>query len=133
MSCRRLVNAIYTIDVGGVSVEDVSNVRMAVFNHFSNHYKATEVVHPRATDLHFRTLSIREWAAITKPFSMEELKNTVWDCDSYKCPSPDSGNFGFIKDFWLDMKEDLMHFVTDFHRNGKLLRGINSTFITLIP
>jgi len=31
------------------------------------------------------------------------------------------------------MKDDLMHFVSDFHRNGKLLKGINSTFITLIP
>jgi hypothetical protein len=64
---------------------------------------------------------------------MEELKIAVWDCESYKCSGPDGVNFGFIKDFWLDMKEDLMHFVADFHRNGKLLRGINSTFITLIP
>jgi len=64
---------------------------------------------------------------------MEELKIAVWDCESYKCPGSDGVNFGFIKDFWLDMKEDLMHFVADIHRNGKLLRGINSTFITLIP
>ncbi len=31
------------------------------------------------------------------------------------------------------MKEDLMRFVSDFHRNGKLLKGINSTFISLVP
>jgi hypothetical protein len=31
------------------------------------------------------------------------------------------------------MKDDLMRFVSDFHRNGKLLKGINSTFISLIP
>jgi hypothetical protein len=31
------------------------------------------------------------------------------------------------------MKDDFMRFVTEFLRNGKLLKGINSTFITLIP
>lgn len=86
-----------------------------------------------ATNFNFRTLSIREGAAITKSFGMEELKTAVWDCDSYKCPGSNGVNLGFIKDFWLDMKEDLMHFVSDFHRNGKLLKGINNTFITLIP
>jgi len=31
------------------------------------------------------------------------------------------------------MKVDLMNFITDFHHNGKLTKGINSTFIALIP
>jgi hypothetical protein len=46
---------------------------------------------------------------------MEEVKAAVWDCDSYKCPGPYGVNFGFIRDFWGDMKEDLMRFVSDFH------------------
>ena len=57
----------------------------------------------------------------------------MWDCDSLKSPGPDGINFGFIKDFWLDMKDDIMRFVSEFHRNGKLLKGINTTFIALIP
>ncbi|GAU22997.1 hypothetical protein TSUD_98260 [Trifolium subterraneum] len=31
------------------------------------------------------------------------------------------------------MKDDIMRFLTEFHRNGKLTKGINSTFIALIP
>jgi hypothetical protein len=31
------------------------------------------------------------------------------------------------------LKEDVMRFVREFHRNGKLTKGINSTFIALIP
>lgn len=61
------------------------------------------------------------------------VKAVVWDCDSFKCPGPDGVNFGFIKQFWVDMKEDIMHFVLDFPRNDKLLKGINSILITLIP
>jgi len=133
MSSRRRVNTISSIVVRGTVVEGVSNVRQVVYTHFSNHFRAPSVERPSTSDLNFRTLTYREGAAIIKPFPMEELKIAVWDCDSYKCPGLDGVNFGFIKEFWLDMREELMHYVSDFHRNGKLLKGINSTFITLIP
>jgi hypothetical protein len=70
---------------------------------------------------------------LVKPFSFEEVKSVVWDCDSFKSPGPDGVNFGFIKEFWLILKEDIMRFIMEFHRNGKLARGINTTFIALIP
>ena len=53
--------------------------------------------------------------------------------DSYKSPGPDGVNFGFLKDFWVEMHQDIMRFMVEFHRNGKLSKGINSTFIALIP
>ena len=31
------------------------------------------------------------------------------------------------------LKEDLLRFFNDFHRHGRLTKGINSTFIALIP
>ena len=34
---------------------------------------------------------------------------------------------------WDLVKDDFMQFVMDFHRNGKLTKGVNSTFIALIP
>jgi len=40
---------------------------------------------------------------------------------------------GFVKDFWPELCDDFMRFIGDFHRNGKLSKGINSTFIALIP
>ena len=66
-------------------------------------------------------------------FSEDEIKQTVWNCDSFKSPSPDGINLGFIKDFWELLKEDLLRFFNDFHRLGRLTKGINSTFIVLIP
>jgi hypothetical protein len=70
---------------------------------------------------------------LIRPFSVDEVKNVVWDCDSYKSPGPDGVSFGFIKHFWQELKEDFMRFLLEFHRNGKLSKGINSTFIALIP
>ncbi|KEH34516.1 hypothetical protein MTR_3g467670 [Medicago truncatula] len=63
-----------------------------------------------------------------KPFSLEEVKAIVWDCDSFKSSGHDGINFGLIKDFLHDMKDEIMKFVSEFHRNG-----INTTFIALIP
>ena len=68
-----------------------------------------------------------------KLFSEEELKAEIWDCENFKCPEPDDVSFGFIKKFWDILKVDLMCFLHEFHRNGRLSKGINSTFIALIP
>ena len=57
----------------------------------------------------------------------------MWDCDNFKSPGPDGISFGFLKDFWDMLKNDVMRLLVEFHRNGKLAKGINSTFIALIP
>ena len=46
--------------------------------------------------------------------------------------APDGISLGFIKDFWGLLKGDLIRFFNDFHKHGKLSKGINSTFIALI-
>jgi hypothetical protein len=133
MSSRLRRNAIQFFMVNGVVVEGVDNVRAAVFNHFSNHFQACQVNRPTMDMVPFRTLTSRQGAVLIKPFSMDEVKVAVWDCDSYKCPGPDGISFGFIKDFWDILKDDVMRFLVEFLRNGKLAKGINSTFISLIP
>jgi len=83
--------------------------------------------------IRFRSLSHRQGAGLIMSFSLDEVKAAVWDCDNYKCPGPESISFGFIKQFWDMLKEDVMRFLTEFHRNGKFTKGINSTFIALTP
>ena len=70
---------------------------------------------------------------MVKPFSLEEVKAAVWDCNNFKSLGPDDISFGFIKEFWDILKDDVMRFMVEFHRNGRLTKGINSTFIALIP
>ena len=133
MSSRRRHNAINVVSVDGVSVEGVHNIRVAVFNHFATHFKAADARRPGIGGLQFRKLTCGEAGNLSKPFSMEEIKQAVWDYDSFKSPGPDGISFGFIKQFWDVLKDDFLRFMTEFHRNGKLTKGINSTFIHLIP
>jgi len=38
-----------------------------------------------------------------------------------------------LNNFGVELKDDFFHFLNQFHRNGKLTKRINSTFIALIP
>jgi hypothetical protein len=133
LASRRRGNAISSVQVDGVTLEGVDQVRQAVFSHFATHFKARSVDRPGVENLRFRSLSVVEGNSLIRPFSELEVKDAVWDCDSFKSPGPDGVNFGFIKDFWEEMKGDVMRFISEFHRNGKLTKGLNSTFIALIP
>ena len=82
--------------------------------------------------LQFRRLEHGDRVTLLHPFTIEEVKAAVWDCDSYKSPGPDGINFGFIKDFWSEISGDVLRFIGDFHMNDKLTKGINNTFIALI-
>jgi hypothetical protein len=87
----------------------------------------------RVDDMNFQRLSVLEGTTLICPFNEAEVKAAVWDYDGYKSPGPDGIHMGFIKHFCPDLKGDIMRFVLEFHRNGHLSKGINSTFIALIP
>lgn len=60
----------------------------------------------------FRMLSVVDSGSLIRPFSIEKVKQAVWDCDSFKSSGPDGISFGFIKQLWPDMKDDFMRFLT---------------------
>ncbi|XP_045791512.1 uncharacterized protein LOC123886222 [Trifolium pratense] len=99
LASRRRRNALSVIQVDGVTLEGVNPIRQAVFSHFESHFQAPNVDRPGVDDLQFKRLNPMEIGGLTKPFSENEVKLAVWDCDSYKSPGPDGINFGFIKDF----------------------------------
>jgi len=133
MSNRQRRNSIHMVHINGVMVEGVQNIRTAVFNHFADHYRALVVDRPGVQGLNFKKLSYGQASNLVRPFSLEEVKKAVWECESFKSPGPDGIIFGFIKDFWHELKDDFMRFLVEFHCNGRLTKGINSTFIALIP
>ena len=133
MSSRRRANTIVSLFVNGFTVEGVDGIRGAIFSHFASHFRSVVAERPSIDNLNFQTLNVGQRGDLTKPFTIEEVKQEVWDCDSYKSLGPDDINLGFIRDFSPEMRDDVMRFISEFHRNGKLSKGINSTFISLIP
>jgi len=115
-NCRRQ-NTINLVSVNGVTVEGVQNIQTVVYNHFSSHFKVVATDRPSVEALPFRKLSYGEAGNLTKPFSLEEVKQAVWDCDSFKSPGPVGIRFDIIKKNWALVQDDFMQFLMDFHRN----------------
>lgn len=122
MSSRRLGNNLNHIDVDGDWVEGVSKVRSVVFSHFAAHFKTLNVDRPVVDEFH--TLSHLDGVNLIKPFSMEEVKSVVWDCDNFKSSGPDGVNFSFIKEFW---PEKMMSCVS--YQSFTVMRGRQKVLI----
>lgn len=60
------------------------------------------------------------------PFLEDEVKEAIWSCESFKSPGPDGFNFNFLKTNFKSLMEE-------FHLDGKLVKGLNPSFIVLIP
>ncbi|XP_020261656.1 uncharacterized protein LOC109837719 [Asparagus officinalis] len=70
---------------------------------------------------------------LSKPVSIEEIKEAIFSMSDNKAPGPDGYSASFFKTAWPVIGEDILKSVRDFFRNGKLLGSINSTAITLVP
>jgi hypothetical protein len=122
LASRRRGNAISSVQVDGITLEGVHPIWQAVFSHFATHFKARNVVRPGVDNISFSRLSAIEGSSLVTRFSESEVRAAIWDCDSFKSPGPDGVNFGFFKDFWEELRGDVMRFLSEFHRNRKLTK-----------
>lgn len=55
----------------------------------------------------FVQVSSSDNAFLTSPFTIEEIKETVWSCDGNKSPGLDGFNLNFFKNCWDTLKEEV--------------------------
>jgi len=64
---------------------------------------------------------------------IEEVHYAIFSSDGSKAPDLDGFNFKLYMQFWEFMKHDLFNVILEFSRRGKLLKGINTSYIALNP
>ncbi|GLT98877.1 hypothetical protein SLE2022_163520 [Rubroshorea leprosula] len=130
---RRAQNAISSIYGDEGWVEEPELVKAAAVKYFTKVFQNEQWCRPTMDGIQFRRISNaqREW--LERPFTIEEIEEGLKDCDGSKAPGPDGFNFNFIKFAWSTVKDDFVSFLMDFHRNGRLVNGLNSSFLALIP
>lgn len=131
---RRKGNEISGFQFGDTWVDNVDEVKKGVKEAFQSHFRNPGGPKP-TLPYGFIQKQISEEVnlMLCAPFSEGKVKQAIWSCEGDKSPGPDGFNFSFFKDYWEIVKSDVMRFLMEFHRNGKLVRGINASHIVLIP
>ena len=130
---KRRRNEIVQKNIQGRRVHGVANLKSEIRNHFVQRFAQDQVPdfdfsmdnHPKITESQAHFLE-------TIP-SREEVKNAVWACGIDKAPGFDGFNFKFIKEMWDVIKEEIYESVMEFFVDGRTVRHLNVTWVTLIP
>lgn len=70
---------------------------------------------------------------LKREVSAAEIKATLFAMPLNKSPGPDGYSVEFLRASWDTVGVDIIKAVTEFFRNGKLLKDMNTTAIALIP
>ncbi|GKV50261.1 hypothetical protein SLEP1_g56973 [Rubroshorea leprosula] len=130
---RRAQNNIAGLMCEGAWIEDPDLVKNEVYRYFRSLFQGESWNRPKPGNIRFQQISEEKKDWLERPFSAEEIEEALRSCDGSKAPGPDGYNFNFLKFAWHSIKEDFINFFSEFHSNGKLVRGLNSSFIALIP
>ncbi|KAL8485277.1 hypothetical protein ACS0TY_027541 [Phlomoides rotata] len=119
---RRKRNEISGISIEGAWREEDLEVKQGVFECFKSHFSSDRRSRPTLCDnFADRKVTGEDNQLLTAEFSEAKIKEAFDSCDSSKSLCPDDINFGFLREFWCLIKDDLMRFMGEFHRYGKLV------------
>lgn len=104
-----------------------------MFSFFKNHFRKREWSRLSIPDVQTKKISVLESKALEEEFSKEEVRLALCDCDENKAPGPEGINLCFVKANWDLIKVDFMTFLSEFNRDGSVVKAMNCTFIALIP
>ncbi|XP_058741681.1 uncharacterized protein LOC131614072 [Vicia villosa] len=116
----------------GTMVESVEEVNKEVYNHFANKFVEEVPNMPILNGAVLKSIDREESDYIESPFTEEEVKEVIWNCDGSKSPRPDGYSILFVKKCWPFIKKDIMSCFRDFHNGAVLSKSITSTFLALI-
>jgi len=129
---RKAKSSIFKIHHNGNTFDSQQGIKQAIVVYFSELYDSPTRKKPQLNPLGFKCLSKESSECLEQEITMEEVKRSVWGCDGSKCPGPDGFNFKFYRLAWDFIAQDILDIVLSFFRTGRLPKGINITYVTLL-
>ncbi|KAI3506473.1 hypothetical protein L1887_28832 [Cichorium endivia] len=130
---KKQKNCIRGLNINGSWTTNADLIKKEIMLFYKRKFAEKWKQRPKLTSPHFRTLSAEDCSFLEMPFSLEEIKQAVWDCGSEKAPGPDGFTFKFVKKYWDVLSNDVLRLMKYFEVMGHLEIGCNSSFITLVP
>ena len=100
---------------------------------YKNLYTEVDRHRPLLYGLDFSTLSLDDVVGLEKPFNREEVVGMVQGFAGDKAPGPDKFLMAFFQSCWPFVRSAIMEVFQYFHRMGSFEKGLNATFLVLIP
>ncbi|XP_015959652.1 uncharacterized protein LOC107483543 [Arachis duranensis] len=132
-SARRRNNRIDALMIHGRLVWNQVRIKCAIRGFYKDLYRQEYVSRIGVRDGLVKHIHRDEAEALEVMPSEEEIKETVWDCESSKAPGSDGYNMNFIKKCWKDIGPEFIAAVLGFFQSAKLPTDVNVTWVTLAP
>nr|GEV13876.1 nucleotide-binding alpha-beta plait domain-containing protein [Tanacetum cinerariifolium] len=108
------------------------DVKREFFSHFRDRLAKSSDQRILINMEFLNSISSEQQADLQRLVSREELKTAVWDCGTDKSSGPDGFTFGFYRQFWSTIENDVFDVVNHFFSCSDIPKGCNSSFIALI-
>lgn len=130
-SARSRKNLVLSIEEGGRVITDEDRIQRLFFDHMKEIMGATA----EAKDFNPRELypTEMELSHLVEPFTEEEVHGAVKQLASNKASGPDGIPNEFIKEFWHEIKEDLLKLLHSFYEHSLDLSEMNRGNMVMIP
>ena len=122
---RRRFNAIDKIVVEGERHGDVSLVKDAIVHFYEKLYHEDAASRLFLEGISYNSIVEEDASELVKEFFEEEVWKAINDLGKDKAPGPDVFNIDFFQHCWNVVKEDIMGFFADFHKNGVFEKSLH--------
>ena len=126
-------NTIEMIRIGGEWLEGDGEVRTGIVNAFKTLLSDPGFWRASPEGLDFSRLEVSAASKLEEPFTEAEIHAALLNLNGDKAPGPDGFTAAFWQHSWDFVKPDILALFKDFHERGRFGKGLNSTFLVLIP
>ncbi|KAK9154956.1 hypothetical protein Sjap_002436 [Stephania japonica] len=134
LGVRRNKNCIERLCLAdGTFTEDHERIKDAFVGFFQQLYTNEMEFSWEIEGIEWQAISPMKASELESPFTEAEVWKGICNSEGDKAPGPDGYTFAFMKKCWGVLKQDVMAFFEDFHRNGVVNKKVNETYICLIP
>ena len=126
-------NTIERIRIGGEWHEGEGEFRTGIVNAFKGLLSDPGIWRASPKGLDFSRLDDLAASMLEEPFTEEKVHVALLNLKGDKAPGPDGFTVAFWQFSWDFVKLDIMDLFKDFHERGRFGKGLNSTFLILIP
>jgi hypothetical protein len=135
-SGRKKKCTIFFVETEDGTIHDQQLIR----EHVESYYKELFGKEPRGAIslgddfwLHKGRLTDKEAQNLIKPFTLQELEDSLKDMDPNASPGPDGLPVSFYREFWTEIKLIMLEMFQEFFRGDLNLSRLNYGMISLIP